>query len=293
MSVKWKGIILAGGKGTRLFPITLSISKQLIPIHDKPMIYYPLSVLLLAGIRDILIISTPSDINQYSQLLGDGSLFGIKINYDIQEKPNGLAEAFKIGKDFIGNSNVCLILGDNIFYGQGIQEFLKRSVNRKNGATIFSYQVSNPNEFGIIEFNKKGKPVKIREKPKKTNSRSAVTGLYFYDNDVVKYAEKINQSGRGEYEISSINQIYLNKGKMNIEPFGRGFAWLDTGTHENLIEAGKFISIVEKRQGLKVACLEEIAYNNKWIDKKTVQKSIRKIGNNEYGAYLKSIIKNS
>ena len=291
MSHKWKGIILAGGKGTRLFPITLSISKQLIPIYDKPMIYYPLSILLLAGIRDILVISTPNDIHQYKQLLGDGSLLGINICYDIQEKPNGLAEAFKIGKNFIGKDNVCLILGDNIFYGQGIQEFLKRSIRRKKGATIFSYQVRDPNAYGIIEFNKLNKPVKIREKPNNTKSRSAVTGLYFYDNNVVKYADTIKPSDRGEYEISSINQIYLKKGTLKIESFGRGFAWLDTGTHENLIEAGKFISIVENRQGLKVACLEEIAYYNKWIDKKTLLKSIRKIGNNEYGTYLKSIIK--
>ncbi len=291
MSHKWKGIILAGGKGTRLFPITLSISKQLIPIYDKPMIYYPLSILLLAGIRDILVISTPNDIHQYKQLLGDGSLLGINICYDIQEKPNGLAEAFKIGKNFIGKDNVCLILGDNIFYGQGIQEFLKRSTRRKKGATIFSYQVRDPNAYGIIEFNKLDKPVKIREKPNNTKSRSAVTGLYFYDNNVVKYANTIKPSNRGEYEISSINQIYLKKGMLKIESFGRGFAWLDTGTHENLIEAGKFISIVENRQGLKVACLEEIAYYNKWIDKKTLLKSIRKIGNNEYGTYLKSIIK--
>ena len=288
--MKWKGIVIAGGRGTRLYPITYALSKQLIPVYDKPMIYYPISVLLLAGIKDILLISTPEDIGQYKKLLGDGTSFGINLSYETQLKPNGIPEAFKVGENFIKKSNVCLILGDNIFYGQGMIEYLKRAKKRIRGATIFSYQVANPSEFGVVEFNKKNIPTRIVEKPKKAKSNHAITGLYFYDNNVVNYAKKLKPSSRGELEISSLNQIYLEKNLLKVETFGRGFAWLDTGTHENLIEAGKFISIVEKRQGLKVACLEEISYKNGWIDKKIIQKTISKLGNNEYGNYLKSII---
>ena len=288
--MKWKGIVIAGGRGTRLYPITYALSKQLIPVYDKPMIYYPISVLLLAGIKDILLISTPEDIGQYKKLLGDGTSFGINLSYETQLKPNGIPEAFKVGENFIKKSNVCLILGDNIFYGQGMIEYLKRAKNRIRGATIFSYQVANPSEFGVVEFNKKNIPTRIVEKPKKANSNHAITGLYFYDNNVVNYVKKLKPSSRGELEISSLNQIYLEKKLLKVETFGRGFAWLDTGTHENLIEAGKFISIVEKRQGLKVACLEEISYKNGWIDKKIIQKTISKLGNNEYGNYLKSLI---
>ena len=288
--MKWKGIVIAGGRGTRLYPITYALSKQLIPVYDKPMIYYPISVLLLAGIKDILLISTPEDIGQYKKLLGDGTSFGINLSYETQLKPNGIPEAFKVGENFIKKSNVCLILGDNIFYGQGMIEYLKRAKKRIRGATIFSYQVANPSEFGVVEFNKKNIPTRIVEKPKKAKSNHAITGLYFYDNNVVNYAKKLKPSSRGELEISSLNQIYLEKKLLKVETFGRGFAWLDTGTHENLIEAGKFISIVEKRQGLKVACLEEISYKNGWIDKKIIQKTISKLGNNEYGNYLKSLI---
>ncbi len=286
-----KGIVLAGGKGTRLYPITLSTSKQLLPIYDKPMIYYPISVLMLAGIKNILIISTPRDISGYRDLLGDGSSFGVKFSYEIQEEPNGLAQAFLIGKNFIGNDNVCLVLGDNIFYGRGLISVLKKVAKRKKGATVFGYTVANPSSFGVVEFDKNMKVKKIIEKPKKTNSKYAITGLYFYDNDVVKYAESLKPSKRGELEITAINQIYLKKNTLSVELFGRGFAWLDTGTHENLIDAGNFISTIEKRQGLKTACLEEIGYNNKWITKKNLAKSIKKIGKNEYSDYLKLVMK--
>ena len=288
----FKGIVLAGGKGTRLYPITLATSKQLLPIYDKPMIYYPISILMLAGIRDILIISTPKDIDSYIDLLGDGSKFGVKFQYKIQEEPKGLAQAFQIGKDFIGSDSVCLVLGDNIFYGQGLINILKKAVERKKGATIFGYTVANPSSFGVVEFDKNMKPKKIIEKPKKTNSKYAVTGLYFYDNKVIKYAESLKPSKRGELEITSINELYLKKNTLNVELFGRGFAWLDTGTHENLIEAGNFISTIERRQGLKTACLEEIGYNNKWLTKKDLTLAIKNIGKNEYSDYLKTVIKN-
>ena len=253
----YKGIVLAGGIGTRLYPTTLATSKQLLPIYDKPMIYYPISILMLAGIRDILIISTPKDLDNYINLLGDGSRFGVKFKYKVQEEPKGLAQAFQIGKDFIGNNNVCLVLGDNIFYGQGLINILRKATKRKKGATIFGYAVADPRSFGVVEFDQKMKPKKIVEKPKKPKSRYAITGLYFYDNNVIKYAEEIKPSKRGELEITSINEIYLKKKLLNLEVFGRGFAWLDTGTHENLIEAGNFISTIERRQGLKTACLEE------------------------------------
>lgn len=290
--MKYKGIVLAGGKGTRLYPITLATSKQLLPIYDKPMIYYPISILMLAGIKEILIISTPHDIESYKNLLGDGSKFGVKLQYLIQKKPRGLAEAFHIGKDFVGIDNVCLVLGDNIFYGQGLVNILKKAAKRKSGATIFGCAVANPSSFGVVEFDKKMKPTKIIEKPKKPRSKYAITGLYFYDNNVLEYSKNIRPSKRGELEISSINEIYLKKNKLKVELFGRGFAWLDTGTHENLIEAGNFISTIERRQGLKTACLEEIGYNNKWLTKKQLIQAVKKIGKNEYSDYLKSIIKN-
>jgi glucose-1-phosphate thymidylyltransferase len=288
----YKGIVLAGGMGTRLYPITLSTSKQLLPIYDKPMIYYPISVLMLAGIREILIISTPKDISSYMDLLGDGSNFGVKFQYEIQEEPKGLAQAFQIGKDFIAKDNVCLVLGDNIFYGQGLINILKKATTKKKGATIFGYAVANPSNFGVVEFDKNMKPKRITEKPKKPKSKYAVTGLFFYDNNVVKYSENIKPSKRGELEITSINQIYLKKNALNVELFGRGFAWLDTGTHENLIEAGNFISTIERRQGLKTACLEEIGYNNKWITKSRLKRVIKQIGKNDYSDYLNSLIKN-
>ncbi len=288
----FKGIVLAGGKGTRLYPITLGTSKQLLPIYDKPMIYYPISILMLANIRDILIISTPKDINNYIDLLGDGSNFGVRFQYKVQQEPKGLAQAFQIGKDFIGRDNVCLILGDNIFYGQGLINILNKAVKRKKGATIFGYAVANPSSFGVIEFDKNMKPKKITEKPKKPKSKYAVTGLFFYDNSVVKYAENIEPSTRGELEITSINEIYLKKKNLKVELFGRGFAWLDTGTQENLVEAGNFISTIERRQGLKTACLEEIGYNKKWITRNQLKQTIKKIGKNEYSDYLKTILKN-
>lgn len=288
----FKGIVLAGGKGTRLYPITLGTSKQLLPIYDKPMIYYPISILMLANIRDILIISTPKDINNYIDLLGDGSNFGVRFQYKVQQEPKGLAQAFQIGKDFIGRDNVCLILGDNIFYGQGLINILNKAVKRKKGATIFGYAVANPSSFGVIEFDKNMKPKKITEKPKKPKSKYAVTGLFFYDNSVVKYVENIEPSTRGELEITSINEIYLKKKNLKVELFGRGFAWLDTGTQENLVEAGNFISTIERRQGLKTACLEEIGYNKKWITRNQLKQTIKKIGKNEYSDYLKTILKN-
>jgi glucose-1-phosphate thymidylyltransferase len=289
--MKYKGIVLAGGIGTRLYPTTLATSKQLLPIYDKPMIYYPISILMLAGIRDILIISTPKDLGNYINLLGDGSRFGVKFKYKAQEEPKGLAQAFQIGKDFIGNNNVCLILGDNIFYGQGLINILRKAIKRKKGATIFGYAVADPSSFGVVEFDRNMKPKKIVEKPKKPKSKYAITGLYFYDNNVIKYAEDIKPSKRGELEITSINEIYLKKKLLNLEVFGRGFAWLDTGTHENLIEAGNFISTIERRQGLKTACLEEIGFNNKWLSKNKLMKSIKLIGKNEYSDYLRNIIK--
>lgn len=287
----YKGIVLAGGIGTRLYPTTLATSKQLLPIYDKPMIYYPISILMLAGIRDILIISTPKDIDNYINLLGDGSRFGVKFEYKVQDEPKGLAQAFQIGKDFIGSSNVCLVLGDNIFYGQGLINILRKAIKRKKGATIFGYAVADPSSFGVVEFDRNMKPKKIVEKPKKPKSKYAITGLYFYDNNVIKYAEEIKPSKRGELEITSINQIYLKKKLLNLEVFGRGFAWLDTGTHENLIEAGNFISTIERRQGLKTACLEEIGFNNKWLSKNKLKQSIKLIGKNEYSSYLRNIIK--
>ena len=287
-----KGIILAGGDGTRLYPLTKSTSKQLLPIYDKPMIYYPLSVLMLAGIKDILIISTPQDIDKFEKLLGDGSNWGIKLSYKIQLYPKGLAQAFTIGEKFIGNDNVCLILGDNIFYGQGFTSLLKKSASMKDGAVVFGYQVKDPQRFGVVEFDKNYNAISIEEKPINPKSNFAVTGLYFYDNSVLKIAKDIKPSYRGELEITSINEEYLKQDKLKVELLGRGFAWLDTGTYESLLEASLFVQTIEKRQGYKIACLEEIAYNNGWIDKDKVLKIAEPLSKNSYGRYLKELVEN-
>jgi glucose-1-phosphate thymidylyltransferase len=286
MSVNYKGIILAGGSGSRLHPITMGVSKQLLPIYDKPMIYYPLSVLMLAGIRDILLISTPHDISSYKRLLGDGSNFGINIDYAIQPEPDGLAQAFIIGENFIGDSNVSLVLGDNIFYGQSFSRNLKVASSKKAGATIFGYHVKNPDQFGIVEFDRDGKVVSIEEKPQNPRSNYAVTGLYFYDNDVIEIAKNIKPSDRGELEITDINKAYNARGDLSVELLGRGFAWLDTGTHDSLMDAGQFIQTIEQRQGLKVACIEEIAYQNKWMPKELLVKQASKFKKTGYGRYL-------
>ena len=285
-----KGIILAGGYGTRLYPITNVISKQLLPVYDKPMIYYPLSVLMLAGIQDILIISTPEDLNNFKHLLGNGKNFGINISYEIQKKPEGLAQAFIIGEKFIGKSSVCMVLGDNIFYGQGFSTILEKVISRTSGATTFAYQVKKPEDFGVVEFDSNQKVISIEEKPIKPKSNYAITGLYFYDNDVVEIAKKIKPSKRGELEITSINKMYLDNNKLDVELLGRGFAWLDTGTHESLLEASSFIQTIENRQGLKVACLEEIAYNQGWLSKNEVSVIAQKLQQNNYGQYLLSVI---
>ncbi len=286
-----KGIILAGGSGTRLYPVTKNISKQLLPIYDKPMIYYPLSVLMLAGIKDILLISTPHDIDNFKKLLGDGGDLGIKIEYKIQSKPNGLAEAFVLGEDFIGDDSVCLILGDNIFYGQGFTPLLKKATLLKSGALVFAYQVKDPQRFGVVEFDEDKNAISLEEKPQKPKSNFAVTGLYFYDNDVVGIAKKVKPSHRGELEITSINEAYLKKGKLKVELLGRGFAWLDTGTHDSLLDAGMFVQTIEQRQGYKIACLEEIAYNNGWIDKQKLLSIAKELEKSGYGKYLKELIK--
>tara|TARA_E500000178_G_scaffold161800_1_gene161387 strand:+ start:150 stop:1025 length:876 start_codon:yes stop_codon:yes gene_type:complete len=284
-----KAIVLAGGTGSRLFPVTLGVSKQLLPVYDKPMIYYQLSTLLLAGMKEVLLISTPEDIGCYKRLLGDGSQWGIKISYAIQEKPNGLAEAFLLGEKFIGNDPVCLVLGDNIFYGEGLEILLnnarKRAVSSSQ-ATVFGYTVKNPQRYGVIEFDSEGKALSIEEKPKEPKSDKAVVGLYFYPNSVVEIAKKVTPSPRGEVEITSVNQAFLNAGVLHVEQLGRGFAWLDTGTHESLIAAGQFIQTIEKRQGLKVGCLEEIAYENGLISKKELLKQAQKLQNTIYGDYL-------
>ncbi|WP_299136291.1 glucose-1-phosphate thymidylyltransferase RfbA [uncultured Tenacibaculum sp.] len=289
-----KGIILAGGSGTRLYPITKGVSKQLLPVYDKPMIYYPLSVLMLAGIKEILIISTPEDLPNFEKLLGTGEELGIQLTYKEQPSPDGLAQAFILGKDFIGNDNVCLILGDNIFYGHGLPEMLKSAINNvenKNKATVFGYYVKDPERYGVAEFDKVGNVTSIEEKPEKAKSNYAVVGLYFYPNNVVKIAEEVKPSKRGELEITSVNQKYLEEKSLKVELMGRGFAWLDTGTHDSLMEAGRFIETIEKRQGLKVACLEEIAYYMKYIDENQVEKLAQPLKKNEYGQYLLNLLK--
>ena len=285
-----KGIILAGGSGTRLYPITKGVSKQLLPIYDKPMVYYPLSVLMLAGIREILIISTPDDIDGFKRLLGDGSQFGIELQYAVQPSPDGLAQAFIIGEEFIGDSNVCLVLGDNIFYGQGFTPMLKQAVARAKGATVFGYQVKDPERFGVVEFDEQKRAISLEEKPKDPKSHFAVTGLYFYDNDVIQIAKQVKPSERRELEITTVNQMYLERGDLNVELLGRGFAWLDTGTHASLLEAAQFVETIEKRQGYKVACLEEIALNNGWLSKEQVLAIGQSMSKNDYGQYLISLV---
>tara|TARA_B110000196_G_scaffold319212_1_gene336577 strand:- start:16020 stop:16901 length:882 start_codon:yes stop_codon:yes gene_type:complete len=289
-----KGIILAGGSGTRLYPITMGVSKQLLPIYDKPMIFYPLSVLMLAGIQDVLVISTPEDMAGYKRLLKDGSQFGTNITYAEQPSPDGLAQAFTIGEEFIGKEDVCLVLGDNIFYGQGFTPKLRDAVNNAKegkGATVFGYQVKDPERFGVVEFDDNKKALSIEEKPEKPKSHFAVTGLYFYDNRVIDIAKKVEASHRGELEITCVNNAYLNASELSVEVLGRGFAWLDTGTHESLLEASQFVETIEKRQGYKVACLEEIAYNNGWLSKIQVQAAGELMSKNSYGQYLLEVAK--
>lgn len=285
-----KGIILAGGSGTRLYPLTKAVSKQLMPIYDKPMIYYPMSILMLAGIRDILIISTPTDTPRFEQLFGNGNELGLQISYKVQENPDGLAQAFVLGADFIGDDSVCLILGDNIYYGGGLSKMLQRAAQKEKGATVFGYHVNDPERFGVVEFDDNMTAVSIEEKPKQPKSNYAVTGLYFYDNDVVQIAKQIQPSARGEYEITDINKAYLNKGLLSVEVLGRGYAWLDTGTHESLLEAATFIETIEKRQNLKVACLEEIAYRMGYISKDQLKDLAKPLEKNEYGQYLLRLI---
>ncbi len=289
MTVKYKGIVLAGGSGTRLHPITIGVSKQLLAIYDKPMIYYPISILMLAGIKEILVISTPDDIASYQKLLGDGSKFGIEIEYAIQPSPDGLAQAFLLGEEFIGDSNVALVLGDNIFYGQHFSENLKAAVSKDKGATIFGYHVPDPERFGVVEFDNEGKVLSIAEKPETPKSSYAVTGLYFYDNDVVEIAKAVIPSARGELEITDVNNAYQARGDLGVQLLGRGFAWLDTGTHDSLLEAGQFVQTVEHRQGLKVACLEEIAFHQGWLSHEGILSQADALKKTSYGQYLRKV----
>ena len=285
-----KGIILAGGSGTRLYPITKAISKQITPIYDKPMAYYPLSVLMLAGIKEILIISTPRDVLVFEELLEDGSNFGLKISYAIQKKPNGLAEAFLIGEKFVGNDSCALVLGDNIFYGHGFTGMLKEASSKEKGATIFGYYVNNPKDFGVVEFNEKGKAISLEEKPENPKSNYAIPGLYFYDNTVVEKAKKVKPSKRGELEITTLNEMYLNENNLNVVSLGRGMAWLDTGTHDALLEASNFVKTIQSRQGVMVACPEEIAYKNGWIDRNKIKELAKPLLKSKYGKYLLNLI---
>lgn len=286
-----KGIILAGGSGTRLYPVTKAISKQITPIYDKPLIYYPLSVLMLAGIKDILVISTPRDIGTFEELLGDGSDLSLRIEYAIQEQPNGLAEAFIIGEKFIGNEACALVLGDNMFYGHGLTGIVKEAATRETGATIFGYYVNNPKSFGVVEFDENGKAISLEEKPEKPKSNFAIPGLYFYDNTVVEKAKAVKPSHRGELEITTLNEMYLKEGTLNVLSLGRGMAWLDTGTHDGLLEASNFVKTIQSRQGVMVACLEEIAYKNGWISKEKVEQLAKPLLKSHYGEYLMDLIK--
>lgn len=285
-----KGIILAGGSGTRLYPLTLAMSKQLLPVYDKPMIYYPLSTLMLAGIRDILIISTPHDLPNFKRLLGDGGDYGIRLSYKEQPSPDGLAQAFIIGEDFLAGDRAAMVLGDNIFYGNGFVSLLKKAAAKEDRATIFGYYVEDPKRFGVVEFDENGKVISIEEKPQNPKSNYAATGLYFYDNKVCEYAKSLTPSKRGELEITDLNRIYLEEGRLDVELLGRGYAWLDTGTVDSLYDAGQFVSIIEKRQGIKIAALEEIAYNSGWISRERLESAVKKYGGSTYGAHLKNVL---